>query len=142
MKNKTLIITAIVIVIAASLAMRYRVRQTSVTPGALVTPMEGSSVSTGSPAPTQPAGGSSTKISLLISSPLNGATVTRSSLTVRGKTAANAEVFVNELETKADASGNFSISVTLDEGENYIIVMANDAAGNVAEAELTVTYNP
>lgn len=142
MKNKTLIITAMVIVIAASLAMRYRARQTSVTPGALVTPTEGSSVTTGSPAPNEPAGGSSTKISLSISSPPNGATVTRSSLTVRGKTAANAEVFVNELETKADASGNFSISVTLDEGENYIIVMANDAAGNVAEAELTVTYNP
>ncbi|MEK7129420.1 MAG: Ig-like domain-containing protein [Patescibacteria group bacterium] len=80
-------------------------------------------------------------MTLMVTSPANGATVTNASLTVSGKTAPRAEVFVNEKETKADANGNFSVNITLDEGENSIVLIANDADGNVAEKELTVTYN-
>ncbi len=151
MKDKTLLVGIIAVVILGAGVVRYSAQKTSVTPGPLVTPSEQTSPSmsavgtstnakaTSTPAPTIPP---STKIALSISSPSNGATVTKSSLKVKGKTTAGAEVFVNELETKADADGNFSVSITLDEGENFIIVMANDASGNVAEAELTVTYNP
>ena len=51
-------------------------------------------------------------------------------------------MFVNESETKADSSGNFSATLTLDEGENYILVVANDSSGNYAEKEFTITYTP
>jgi hypothetical protein len=61
---------------------------------------------------------------------------------VQGKTSANAEVFVNDKEAKADASGSFSIAIVLDEGENIISVAANDASGNYASQDLTVTYTP
>lgn len=80
------------------------------------------------------------EIPLTVSSPTNGATVKKSILTVSGKTAPRAEVMVNEAEIVADAKGNFSVKVTLDEGENIILVTANDAEGNFAEQELTVTY--
>jgi len=81
-------------------------------------------------------------ITLSLSAPSNNSTVSNASITVRGKTVAGAEIFVNDEETKADASGNFSLSIPLDEGENYLLVVANDAAGNYAEKELTVTYSP
>ena len=37
-----------------------------------------------------------------------------------------------------DASGNFSISIGLDEGTNQIVVSANDSAGNATEQDLNV----
>lgn len=80
------------------------------------------------------------EIPLTVSSPPPGATVKKSILTVSGKTAPRAEVMVNEAEIVANAKGNFSVNVTLDEGENVILVTANDAEGNFAEQELTVTY--
>ncbi len=83
-----------------------------------------------------------TGITLTISTPSNNTTVSSSSLAVKGKTVAGAEVFVNDLETKADASGNFSVIMTLEEGDNYILIVANDAAGNYSEKELSVTYTP
>ncbi|HLD24982.1 MAG TPA: hypothetical protein VJB96_03645 [Patescibacteria group bacterium] len=81
-------------------------------------------------------------IQLAVTSPSGNVTVSSPSFTVRGKTVAGGEVFVNDSETKADSSGNFSATLTLDEGENYILVVANDAFGNYAEKEFTVTYSP
>lgn len=81
-------------------------------------------------------------ITLQVTQPGNGAVVTSATVTVRGKTAPRAEVFVNDSETVADASGNFSVVLTLDEGENPIVIFANDADGKTAEEEMTVTYNP
>lgn len=82
------------------------------------------------------------QITLSVSSPKSGATVRSANLAVRGKTKARAEVFVNDMETTADAVGNFSANLTLEEGENYILVVAIDEMGNAAEKELTVTYDP
>ena len=76
---------------------------------------------------------------LTISSPVSGATQSSKSLTVKGKTAAGADVFANDKEGKAGANGDFSINITLDEGENTVLVIANDSAGNSLEKELTVT---
>jgi hypothetical protein len=145
MKNKSIFIVAATVLLLVFVGLKIRGKQTSVTPGSLVTPteevspvaMEATPKTTG----VVPTIAPSTKMTLSVSSPSNGATVSNASLTVRGKTKAGAEVFVNELETKADANGDFSVSITLDEGENYIIIMANDADGNVAESELTVTYS-
>lgn len=60
---------------------------------------------------------------------------------VSGKTAAGAEVFVNDMDAVADSDGQFSVTVPLDEGENPIVIVANDSMGNSAEAERTVTYD-
>jgi hypothetical protein len=78
-------------------------------------------------------------ISLKITHPQANATVTNSSLTVKGTTSPNAEVFINDKELKADDSGNFTTTIILDEGENPIIVVANDAEGNSAEEQILVT---
>ena len=81
-------------------------------------------------------------LTLEVTAPKDQATVTTAQVTVKGKTAPLAEVAVNDQDLKADSKGNFTVTVLLDEGENYISVIANDADGNYAEKELTVTYTP
>lgn len=77
-------------------------------------------------------------ITLSVTSPVSGATLSSGNVTVKGKTLPNAEVFINDQSTKADTEGNFSLNLTLDEGENNLVVTANDAEGNVAEQNLSV----
>lgn len=79
-------------------------------------------------------------IPLSVTSPQNGSSTTTSKIQVAGKTLPNVEVFVNDVSAKADKNGNFKVSFTLDEGENYILVFANDENGNYAQQEMTVTY--
>lgn len=79
---------------------------------------------------------------LTISSPTSGQTVSTAKITIVGKTSPRAEVFINDEELLADATGNFSLSLTLEEGENYILVVANDADGKYVEKELSITYTP
>jgi len=74
-----------------------------------------------------------------ITSPKDMDTVSSSLLTVKGQTVAGAEVFVNDEETKADKSGNFSLNITLEEGENVLTIIMNDDLGNYIEKQLTVT---
>ena len=88
------------------------------------------------PAPDQ----KNDEIPLDISSPKDKATVNSSKIQVKGKTAPKAEVTVNDLDLKADVSGNFSTTLNLDEGENYIVITAASQEGNFAEKELTVNY--
>lgn len=83
-----------------------------------------------------------TGITLVVTSPVNNVTVTSSTIVVKGKTLSGADVFVNDVETKADSNGNFSVSLDLDEGENYILIVANDINGNYSEKDMTVTYTP
>jgi hypothetical protein len=78
-------------------------------------------------------------LTLDITSPQNNQTVKTSIIKVQGKTLPKAEVFVNDIEAIADSSGNFSVSITLDEGENIISVSVNDDLGNYLEKEITVT---
>lgn len=77
---------------------------------------------------------------LEVISPMNGEMLTSSIVTVRGRTVANAEVLINDKDTKADAQGNFLTTLNLDEGENIINIVANDSEGKSAEKELTVTF--
>jgi hypothetical protein len=79
---------------------------------------------------------------LKILSPQNGTMVTAPDLNITGQSVAFAEVFVGEEKITADKAGNFSQKITLDEGENEIIVSANDASGNNAETTLKISYEP
>lgn len=75
-----------------------------------------------------------------VTSPTDGSTSAAQTVIVKGKTAVNAEVYINEVEGRADALGNFSISYSLEEGENYLLVVASDDQGNSDEVQLTVKY--
>lgn len=97
---------------------------------------------TTSVAPTIAPISTSSGLSLTVLTPLTGQTVVNAQIVIKGKTAPKAEVFVNDESLIADATGNFSQTVTLDEGDNYILVVANDADGNFAEKELSITYQP
>lgn len=83
----------------------------------------------------------SDKIALTITSPVNGASVSTTSIKVTGKTSPKAEVFVNDQEGVADANGNFSVAITLEEGQNQIVVSVNNSLGNVAEESIIVNVS-
>ena len=80
----------------------------------------------------------SKELSLSVSSPQNNVVLASNSVILKGTTAPNADVFVNDKETKSDAYGNFEIELTLDEGINDLVITANDAEGNVVEQNLSV----
>jgi bacillopeptidase F len=61
-------------------------------------------------------------------------------LTIKGKTEANARVMVNGRLAFADAEGNFSATYQMQEGDNLIKIEAEDAAGNKGSTELTVKF--
>jgi len=75
---------------------------------------------------------------LEIIEPKDNVTYNNPSIRVSGKTPAYAEVYVNDIQTKADEKGYFSLNYNLDEGENLLIITANDKNGNYAEKEITV----
>jgi flagellar basal body-associated protein FliL len=85
---------------------------------------------------------SSESIALTISAPTDKSTVKNPTVTVKGKTVSGAEIFVNNVETTADSSGNFSANIALDEDDNTITIVANDPYGKHAETEIVVTYQP
>ena len=80
----------------------------------------------------------SSGLTLEITEPKANTTYNSPSIKVSGKTSAYAEIYVNDIQTKADGSGNFSVNYNLDEGENLLTIVANDQAGNYAEKEITV----
>lgn len=81
----------------------------------------------------------SSQINLLISSPTSGAEVDSTSISVTGTTGKNVNVIVNEQELISNTDGTFKATVLLDEGENYISIVAYDELGNSAEREIMVT---
>lgn len=119
-------------------------RQTPVLPNAAnVTPQVSTQVAgQQNVSPTKETTAGSSVLPLTVSQPVNGAQVTGARITVSGKTAPRAEVFINDIELTAGSNGNFTTSITLDEGDNIITVSANDDQGNSSEQEITVTYNP
>jgi len=81
------------------------------------------------------------EISLTVSQPQNNAVVSTPTIQVTGKTLPGIDVSINEKDVKADSQGNFSASLSLDEGDNIVSVLAVDQNGNSSEKELTVTLN-
>ncbi|MBI4973697.1 hypothetical protein HZC27_03755 [Candidatus Roizmanbacteria bacterium] len=76
---------------------------------------------------------------LTLSSPTTNQTVSGASILVKGMTVPLTPVMINEFELTADSQGNFSKSLSLDEGENYISVIAYNSEGQVVEKELVIT---
>lgn len=80
------------------------------------------------------------KPSLEISAPRDGETVTKSSITVTGKTDENVSVRINGSPVVVSSDGSFRRQMILKEGENTIKAIATDIAGNSEEAEVKVKY--
>lgn len=81
----------------------------------------------------------SEELFLNITSPQDNSIVSNPMLTVKGTTVNNAEIFINDKETKSKADGTFSTTVTLEEGENILTIVMNDSLGNYIEKELAVS---
>ena len=76
---------------------------------------------------------------LEVTSPQDGQTVSLSKIQVKGKTVPGSEVWVNENQVTTDKNGNFSVVVSLEEGENYLLIVAGNESGE-AEVERVVYY--
>lgn len=61
---------------------------------------------------------------------------------VSGKTDPGVQVFVSSNQVIVDRDGNFSIDLSLDEGDNTISIKAVDAASNSIEIQRRVNYTP
>ena len=114
-----------------------RMLKSSIAPAPVV-PEQKPAVPKQAPAAAQPAN----QIPLSVTAPLNNTIMTTPSVKVTGTTLPNAEVSINETDTKADATGKFTATVTLYEGDNPIIINAFDENGQTSETELSVTYQP
>lgn len=80
----------------------------------------------------------SQKIFLQVNEPKNNITVNNPIINISGKTISNAFIFINEQELKADINGSFSTATTLEEGENYILIVVSDDLGNSIEKDILV----
>jgi hypothetical protein len=83
-------------------------------------------------------GASQGTLPLTVTSPIDSATLSTNTVTVQGQTTPGATVTVNGNSDVADANGNFSIDVSLDNGPNAINVIAIDDNGNQGEVLLMV----
>ena len=81
---------------------------------------------------------SSKSLDLVINEPISGTEVQKSSITIKGQVNPNAYVIVNETDVTLRGNGEFVQQVTLDEGENYISIVAYDDEGNATERELLI----
>jgi hypothetical protein len=61
---------------------------------------------------------------------------------VKGKTEPEAYVTVNERIAILGADGSFEQPLSLSEGENTVMIVATDKAGNQTEKEIKVNYSP
>lgn len=75
-----------------------------------------------------------------ITYPANGEKVTEATLRFEGTTEPGARVVSGPFEATVDASGHWSIVLVLNKGGNLASFSAIDAAGNRAEASVSVTY--
>ena len=77
-------------------------------------------------------------LDLVIMSPQSDTTVNASSVTVKGTVNPKAYVIINEYDITPGKDGSFEQRIALDEGENYISIVAYDDDGNSTERELLV----
>lgn len=85
---------------------------------------------------------------LTVTKPLDGENLYGDikAITVEGNVAkdsgADIRVTVNERLAIIDSGGNFSTQIPLSEGENTMVIVATDEAGNKTEKTVTVFYTP
>lgn len=84
------------------------------------------------------------KPKLDIKEPQDNQTVKDKKITVSGSVepATGVSVTVNGTTVILDANGNFSQSLELSDGDNNLIILATDMAGNVTQVSKKVTYQP
>lgn len=70
----------------------------------------------------------------------DGQRVYSSDISIEGKVAKEIFVTVNDLPVVVKADNSFSFPYTLSEGDNQIVVVAQDIAGNSTKQELKITY--
>lgn len=80
------------------------------------------------------------KPTLEITEPETPKKTNKPDIKVSGQTDKEIFIHVNEMPLVVDSSGNFQTTVMLKEGENNIIVKAEDNAGNIESKTLTITY--
>ena len=77
---------------------------------------------------------------LTITSPEDGATLEKTTVTFAGTTEPGARVFAGKYEAEVDASGNWQIVLIIGEGSTVARFVATDQAGNESHASVTVYY--
>lgn len=77
--------------------------------------------------------------SVVIESPEDGESVETSVIAVTGWTEPGVSLVINGMVVSVEADGSFSCNILLTEGDNHIVATATDAAGNSANASVTVT---
>ncbi len=82
---------------------------------------------------------SQSNLSLTVTGPADGATINSKSVVVKGRTSPGATVNVNDEVDVADENGDFSITISLVEGPNAIVVDVFDGDGNEGEVILLVS---
>ncbi|MEK7633572.1 MAG: hypothetical protein AAB437_01895 [Patescibacteria group bacterium] len=80
------------------------------------------------------------KPKLDISDPTDSSTTNNQEIKVKGSTDKEVYIRVNDLPVVVDANGSFETIVRLKEGDNQIVVSAQDIAGNTETKSLKVTY--
>lgn len=79
-----------------------------------------------------------TAVRLNVTEPVDASTINGDTVTVKGHTEPDANVNVNGDSTTADSNGDFTITVSLDEGLNAIDVIATGAQNREGEVLLMV----
>lgn len=109
------------------------------------------SAAAASPAATQPAAQApspvpppvnAAPVGLQVLSPADGSVVNTQQVAVTGSASPGSVVSVNDDIIVVGADGQFTDTVTLDDGPNVIEVIGSNAAGDQTTVELTVTYSP
>ncbi len=76
---------------------------------------------------------------LSIDTPAEGQIFSSPTILIKGRTLIGVEVWVNDRQAKIDSFGNFSLTLTLEEGENYLLITAGNENSDT-EVERTVYY--
>ena len=81
-------------------------------------------------------------LSLTIAEPADESVVDVNTITIRGRTLADAVVSINGGPVDVDSNGNFLLPVTLEEGPNVFDIIATDEAGDEETTQLVVSFAP
>jgi len=82
----------------------------------------------------------SEKPKLEIAEPSDNFTTNNQEVKIKGSTDRETYIRVNDLPVVVDANGNFETSVRLKDGENQIMMVAQDIAGNTETKTLKIIY--